>query len=240
MAAAFAAASARLAEGGIGTLSERTLHSTLKFWLQPNEQYHEVTVDGLVADVFDGERVTEVQTVGLYPLKKKLGRLLAHYPVTVVVPLPHRKWVSWIDPETGERSEWHRSPKKGKPWDAFPELFWLCDFWREPLAHPLTVRLLLVDMEEYRLKDGWGNEGKRGSHRADRRPLAVAEEYVLGGFRDVLALLPPLPEEFTAATLQRALGRRGKTLWRATRFLEESGALIRAGKQGRAVLYKKA
>ncbi len=240
MAAAFEAASARMAGGGIGTLSERTLHGTLKCWLQPNEEFHEVAVEGCVADIFDGTEVTEVQTVGLYPLKKKLAALLAHYPVTVVVPVPHRKWVAWIDPATGESGELHRSPKTGKPWDVLSELFWIADFWREETAYPLTVRLLFVDLEEYRLQDGWGNDGKRGAHRADRRPLAVTEDRVLRGFADVAGLLPPLPEEFTAAVLQKALGRRGRTLWRATRFLEESGTIVRCGKQGRTVIYKKA
>lgn len=238
LAAAYAAAMAEEGEG-IGRLSERTLHSTLKFWLQPHAAFHEIDVGGAVADIFDGKTVTEVQTVGLYPLKKKLPKLLSRYPVTVVVPLPHRKWVCWIDPETGERSESHRSPKTGKPWDLLPELFWLTELWKTPTAHPLTVRLLLVDMEEYRLQDGWGNDGKRGSHRADRLPLAVAAEIALCSFADIPALLPPLPDTFTAAELGRALGRRGRTLWRAVRCLEESGAVVRLPKEGRAVLYRK-
>ena len=224
---------------GIGTLSERTLHSTLKFWLQPNVTLHEVAVGGCVADIFDGETVTEVQTVGLYPLKKKLAKLLSQYPVTVVVPIPHRKWVCWIDPQTGERSESRRSPKTGKPWDVLPELFWLTEVWQTPTAHPLTVRLLLLDMEEVRLQDGWGNDGKRGSHRADRLPLTVAEEMTLHGLADVSRLLPPLPAAFSAAELQKALGRRGRTLWRAVRCLEESGAITRLPKEGRAVTYRK-
>jgi len=238
IAAAFEAAAARMENSGIGTLAERTLHGTLKYWLQPNEAFHEVAVEGCVADIFDGETVTEVQTVGLYPLKKKLATLLAHYPVTVAVPIPHRKWVAWIDPETGESGELHRSPKTGKPWDALPELFWITDFWLAETAYPLTVRLLFVDLEEYRLQDGWGNGGKRGAHRADRRPLAVTDEITLYGFADVGALLPPLPEEFTAADLQKALGRRGRTLWRATRFLEESGTITRFRKEGRTIIYK--
>ena len=236
--AAFTAAS-RYLGGGIGTLSERTLHSTLKFWLQPQVAQHEVTVGSSVADLFDGETVTEVQTMGLYPLRKKLQTLLTAYPVTVVLPQPHRKWVCWIDPATGEQSEWRRSPKTGKPWDVLPELFWIAERWKTPAAHPLTVRVLLMDMEEYRLQDGWGRDGKRGSHRADRCPLQVAEEIWLRGFADVRALCPPLPPQFGTPELARALGMRGRTLWRATRFLEESGVIVRVGKQGRSIVYEK-
>ncbi len=238
VAAAYAAA-LESGNGGIGTLSERTLHSTLKFWLQPDGTLHERSVGNQVADIFDGRTVTEVQTVGLYPLKKKLPVLLAQYPVTVAVPIAHRKWVCWIDPETGEQSSWHRSPKIGRPCDVLPELFWLATLWNTPTAHPLTVRLLMVDMEEYRLQDGWGSNGKRGSHRADRRPLSVAEETVLRSREDVVRLLPVLPETFAAAELARALGRRGRTLWRAVRCLEECGAIRRLPQEGRAVVYQK-
>ena len=55
-------------KGGIGTLSERCLHAVLKYWVEPDESRHEVRLPcGLVADVFDGERVVEIQTGSLYP-----------------------------------------------------------------------------------------------------------------------------------------------------------------------------
>ena len=142
LAAAYARACAHL-RAGIGTLNERSLHSTLKFWLEPEESRHEVAIGRQVADIFDGERAVEVQTGGCYPLQKKLAALLAAVPVTVVLPLPHYKWVSWIDPDTGERGDFHRSPKRGGVWDALPELYWLREFWKPgATAHPLTVRVL--------------------------------------------------------------------------------------------------
>lgn len=240
LAAAMAAARALLLESGIGTLNERTLHSTLKCWLQPNVALHEVPIAGCVADIFDGERVTEIQTGGLFPLKKKLGVLLAYVPVTVVVPLPREKWLCWIDPETGERSAPRRSPKRGKAADVLPELCFVWEFWNEgATAFPLFVRVLLLDMEESRLLDGWGQGGKRGSHRVDRVPLAVAGECSLESLADVAALLSELPAPFTRKDVTKWIGKRGVALSRTLRFLETAGLIRRAGKQGNTILFER-
>lgn len=240
LAAAMAAATAQLLESGIGTLNERTLHSTLKFWLQPNAAYHEVPIAGCVADIFDGERVIEVQTGGLFPLKKKLTTLLAHVPVTVVVALPREKWLCWIDPETGGRTAPRRSPKRGKIADVLPELCFVWEFWKAgATAFPLTVQVLLLDMEESRLLDGWGQGGKRGSHRVDRLPLAVAGECLLESLADVAALLRELPAPFTRKDVTKWIGKRGVALSRTLRFLETAELVRRAGKQGNTILFEK-
>lgn len=224
--------------GGIGTLNERTLHSVLKHWLQPDPTCHEISLGRSVADIFDGETVTEVQTGSLFPLRKKLPELLMQWPVTVVCPLPRRKWICWIDPATGERSEPRRSPRTGSPADLLPELLWV----RETLTpgafpHSLTLRILLIDVMEYRLQDGWGNGGKRGSHRADRLPLVIGEERLVRTPAEGAALCPPLPTPFTRGDLAKALGHRGAILGRAQKFLELSGAVARIGKRGRTILF---
>ena len=73
---------------GIGTLGERSLHAVLKYWIEPDERRHEVKLPcGLVADIYDGERVVEIQTGSLYQLRGKLDRLLPFTPVTIVVPV---------------------------------------------------------------------------------------------------------------------------------------------------------
>ena len=236
LAAAFEAACGALSPGGIGTLQERTLHSTLKFWLQPDATQHEVPVGHHVADIFDGVGVTEVQTGSLYPLQKKLDALLATHPVTVVMPLPHYQWVFWIDPETGVAGPPHRSPRSGRVAEALPELFWLRDRWAR-YPDRLTVRVLVLDMEEYRLQDGWGNGGKRGSHRADRRPLAVADDITLTAPAEAVSLLSSLPSPFTTRDFQKVLGHRGRAMTRALRFLEHTGVIVRCGKQGNAIVY---
>lgn len=58
----------------------------LKYWIDPDDSHHEIRLERCVADVFDGRRVTEIQTRGFSALRPKLERLLEAYPVTVVHP----------------------------------------------------------------------------------------------------------------------------------------------------------
>lgn len=118
-AARFAAAAAEVvrlpaaqAQGyaGIGTLREKRLHMAVKRYLSPDAAGQEVPVRELgeagtardrIADVRlpDGH-IFEVQTGGFYPLRRKIGLYMAHTdsPVTVVHPLPYRKYLSWLHP----------------------------------------------------------------------------------------------------------------------------------------------
>lgn len=221
--------------GGIGILGEKTLHATLKLWLDDDSTHHEVPLpQGGVADIFDGERVTEIQTANFSALRKKLEKLLDTYPVTVVHPLVRMKWVSWIHPETGEISKPRRSGRKGSFTDAGKQLIYILPL----LSHPnLTIRLVLLDVEEQRLLDGWGNGGKRGSHRAERLPLALGEQVMLRKDDDYAALLPPdLPDSFTAAQFGKAAHLQGRNLQGTLKVLLSVGVLRRE-KDGRGYQY---
>ena len=47
----------------IGVMKEKPLHAILKWWLDDNPDHHEITLPcGKVADVYDGERIYEIQT----------------------------------------------------------------------------------------------------------------------------------------------------------------------------------
>lgn len=220
---------------GIGTLREKSLHAVLKHWLEPDAARHEVAMDGYVADIFDGQRITEIQTGSLKALCPKLEALLAAWPVTVVHPVVHRKSLIWVDPADGTASTPHKSPKTGGAWDCLPELYAAMPL----LGHPrLTIRVLLLDMDEMRLRDGWDREGKRGSHRIDRLPTAVVGETVLRGPGDLIQLLPPgLPEPFTSRDFGRAAHMHGRRLTAAISLLYKYDIIQRVGKSGNAYLY---
>ncbi len=221
--------------GGIGILGEKTLHATLKLWLDDDPAHHEIPLPlGSVADIFDGERVTEIQTANFSAFRKKLEKLLAAYPVTVVHPLVRAKWVAWIAPETGEIGKPRRSGRRGSFTDAGKELIYILPL----LGHPnLTVRLVLLDVEEQRLLDGWGNGGKRGSHRAERLPLALGETVTLKEPADYAALLPPdLPTPFTAAQFGKAARLQGRNLQGTLKVLLAVGVLRRE-KDGQKYIY---
>ena len=220
----------------IGRLNEKELHATLKFFLDPDENHHEVKLaDGPVADIFDGKTVTEIQTGSFSGFRPKLIRLLEDYPVTVVLPLPFHKTVCWIDPETGERSAPRKSPKVGAFWDAAPELI----FIMEQLFHPgLTVRLMMLDMEEYRLLDGLGNGGRRGAHRLERIPVALGETAEIKKPEDLRVLLPEdLAHPFTSAQYGKRTRMTGRRLTAALKLLQHAGVITRCGQDGRRYLY---
>ena len=54
---------------GIGTQSERLVHSTLKYYLEPDDSCHEIPIGSYVADIFQKEtgQIIEIQTKG-FPL----------------------------------------------------------------------------------------------------------------------------------------------------------------------------
>ena len=105
---------------GIGLLAEKRLHGVLKRWVWDDESCHEQNVpqrDGkitrFVADVLTpfGE-IFEIQTADLYPMRQKLAFYMEQtdFKVTVVHPLIGRKFISWMDPATGEVTTRRRSP----------------------------------------------------------------------------------------------------------------------------------
>jgi hypothetical protein len=171
----------------------------------------------------------EVQTGGFFPLREKIGWYLTHTPcrVTVVHPIPAVKYLSWIDPADGSILSRHKSPKRGRVKDVAKELYWLSDYIGDPR---FAVRLLLLELEEYRLADGWSRDKKRGSNRYERFPTALLGDVTLWTPADYAAyFLPPAlsaPDGegndpvFTAAAYAKATGIRGKATYSMLRLLE--------------------
>lgn len=51
--------------GGIGTLGEKTLHSVLKYYFEPDASRHEVKVGGFVADILTEDGIIETRRASL-------------------------------------------------------------------------------------------------------------------------------------------------------------------------------
>ena len=88
-----------------------------------------------------------------------------------------------IDEETGELTDPRKSPKKGSEYTAFKELYKIKSYLKK---EGLTIVLLFLDMEEYRLLNGWSRDKKKGSTRYDRIPTALVEEVEIDDIRDYL------------------------------------------------------
>lgn len=227
----------------IGKLSEKTVHAVLKDYFACNKDCQEVKLGRYVADIFDDGHVTEIQTANLGLLRPKLSAFLQDYPVTVVLPVPHDKWIVWIDPETGEVIKKNKSPIKGSVYEAFKELYRIKPFIvstlnDETTVHPLTIRIMLIDMEEYRLLDGWSHDKKRGSHRYDRNPVGLYDEILLSTRDDYSALIPEsFPEPFTVKELADKLHVRKSKMGICVNVLASLGIIQRVENIGRSYAY---
>lgn len=220
---------------GFGTLREKTVHAVMKLYYEPNEDYHEVPIEGYIADIYTGERIIEIQNGNFNKLRPKLEVFLPLYPVTVVLPIPHYKWVIWMDEETGELSKKHRSPVIGSVYHAFPELYRI----KQYLDHPnLSFAFPLIDIDEYRLLNGWSKNRKRGSSRYDRMPLALFDEVLIEQKEDFIRLIPyELEGDFTVKEFAKASGIHRDLASTTVSLLTHMNLLVRAGKRGREYLY---
>ncbi|MCF0135456.1 MAG: hypothetical protein HUJ69_03435 [Lachnospiraceae bacterium] len=226
-------------KSGIGTLSERLVHSTVKYYLEPDSSCHEVPVGSKVADIFQKEdgHIFEIQTRAFDRLRDKLEVFLPEYRVTVVYPCVRRKIICWVDPDTGEVVSRRKSPREGQLWDILPEIYRLPDH----MDHPnLDFLILMMDMEEYKLLSGKGKDRKHGAPRMERLPLSIEEAGIVRRPEDYAALLPGLlPERFDRETLGKAMKLQGLKLSYAVKVLERSGAIRHADTVKRKYIYER-
>ncbi|MHB8963225.1 MAG: hypothetical protein ACYC5K_08745 [Saccharofermentanales bacterium] len=221
---------------GIGTLGEKTLHAVLKHYYEPDEQKHEIRIHGFVADIYTDDGIMEIQTRNFDRLRRKLDKFLADTPVTLIFPIPSTKWIYWIDGSTGEISHKRKSPKKGTPYQAYFELYKI----KSLLLHPnLKIRIVLLDVSEYRNLDGWSIDKKKGSSRFERIPIDIIDEVFIDAVADYSRLIPDkLPAEFTAKDFRKASGLSLKNTQTALNILNYLRLVERKGKIGNAFVYR--
>lgn len=224
-----------LMAGGIGTLGEKTVHSTLKQYFSRDLSCQEIKIGRYFADVCVDGRIYEIQTRQFNKLCAKLDFFLKDHKVTVVYPVTNHNYLRWVSPATGEITPPKKSTHRGNPLQVFAELYRI----RPVLSHPnFSLKIVLMDMEEYRLLDGYGKEKKKGATKCDKFPLSLVAEYDIETPMDYMMLLPAaLPDTFTAkefALLAKIPLGLAQT---ALLLLSELGVVFRTGRQGNAFLY---
>jgi Fic family protein len=157
------------------------------------------------------------------------------YKVTIVYPVPATKWLRWIDVETGEVTERRKSPKKGTPQAVFKELYKIKPFLKNP---NLSIRILLIDVEETRLLDGWSYDRKKGSHRDNRIPTDLVEDLLLEQVEDYRMLVPPELERFDSKEYAKATKLTVNRARTALNVLYDMGIVERVDKAGNRYLYE--
>lgn len=221
---------------GIGTLKEKTVHAVLKDYYASGREMQEISLDGYVADIYTGTEIIEIQTANFNRMRSKLDKFLPKYPVTIVYPIPKIKYLVWMDEETGECSKPRKSTVKGSVYRAFYELYKIKPY----LSHKnLHLCFPLLEVEEYRLLNGWSRDKKRGSCRYDRIPSALLDEIRFDGAADYRKLIPTdLPEPFTAKELGEAVKEKKEAAGRVLHILNYLNVVERCENKGRYYSYR--
>ena len=223
-------------DGSIGTLSEKTLHSFLKYYLEPCDDFHEVALGGYYADIMRDGCIIEIQTKAFDRLRDKLKVFLKEYPVTVVYPLIANKTYYVTNSESGEVSRGRKSPKHQDIYDIFDELYKI----KMHLANEnLYFHFVLLDIVEYRKTVKKSYKNHKGYETVERIPERIIDEIYIDGAHDLASLIPPsLPSPFTSLDFSKAIKRNRSVAQTALNILEHVGAVKRVGKVKNAYLYE--
>lgn len=224
---------------GIGTYKEKIVHLVLKKYFCEDESCHEIKTGRFVADAATEDRIFEIQTGGLYPLKKKIPSYLedTDKKLTLILPVVSKKRLFWVEYESGEMTE----PKRvGIPMPKnklLRELMWiggLLDFSR------VEMKIVFIDADEYRLLDGAGAERKIKATKIDRIPKELIDIVTVDSKESFAEFFLPcdLPREFRAKDFERATGLRRKGVSAGLRALELTGVIEREKQGERKVVYR--
>ena len=221
---------------GIGTLKEKTVHMVLKKYYEDDIDYHEVAIDKYVADICRDNNIIEIQTGNFNKMRDKLEVFLKDYSVTIVYPIPCQKWLNWLDKDSLEVKSRRKSPKKGTPYQAFYELYKIKNYLKHPNLH---LKIVMLDVEEYRLLNGWSEDKKRGSVRYDRIPLRIDQEIDIDDIKDYMQLIPyDLPEEFLAKDYAKVAKLTPRKASAALNILSYLNLIQKIGKKRNAFVYQ--
>lgn len=221
-------------QSGIGSLGEKSLHATIKNYLDPYGENQEIKVGRHVADIVCQQGIVEIQTRNFHSLKGKLAAFLPADHVCVVYPVAARKSLYWLNPTTGESQ---LSPRAGKP-DCGLSIFYELPYILPFLSHPnLHFCLLFLQVDEVRAMAGAQGDQKRHSTRVERIPRALINQRYFSCAAQLAGLLPDsLPDPFTAKDVAKHGRVSPRVAGTAVKLLTDLGALSKE-KVGRSFFY---
>ena len=119
---------------------------------------------------------------------------------------------------------------------AFIELYKIRSYLSNPNLH---LKVVLIDMEEYRLLNGWSRDKKKGSERYDRIPVKFAEEVCIDRREDYMQFVPyDLPETLTTKDFAKHAKIQLRLAQTVLLILTDLEIVVRVGKQGHSYLYE--
>lgn len=216
----------------IGTYNEKLLHAVLKTYIEPDEDYHEVRIGRFIADIARENEVTEIQTASVYRIRKKLEHLLEYNNVTLVYPVIEKRYIVRINEDTGKIVSERLSSRRGKPIEAFNELYSIKDFL---LRDNFFLWFPEIDVSDIRSEIKGRN--RRGT-KLQCVPRRLTGATYISNKCGYLQLLPNLPDEFTTADIAFIARCNIKTAQCAANVLNSIGIFEKTGMKGKSFVYK--
>ena len=217
---------------GIGTLNEKCIHSTLKYYFA-NDYDHEAKIGSFYADIVTENGIYEIQTSSFSRLNKKLEAMLAACHVTVVYPYEKRVKTVSVDEKSGEVLTAGNFRYNNSCTKLFLELYRIKSFLTNP---NLTICIAELDVERVNYVDP-KTKRRRGRGKYTKTPLLMRREIYLEEAQDYAIFLPDgLPEEFTVKQLQQLVKSTDAKLM--LEILGYMGVTEKIGKIRNADLYR--
>ena len=221
----------------IGTYKEKKLHIILKKYYEPDKTCCEIPVNGFIADIKKDNFVTEIETSGFSGLKPKLEAYLPEYCVTLVYPIAAKRYISWINPETFEISNRRQSPKKQNAYDVLFEMVRILPY----VGHEnLTIDAPVLELDEYRLLNGWSKDRKKGSNRYERVPVDLLDILSFHTDADFEKYIPEICiKDFTVKDFASAAKISQSNAYAVMKVFQARNLVKQTGKKGRAFLFSR-
>ncbi len=219
----------------IGTLREKSLHSSLKDWYAQSGDHMEAEVDGFHIDIIRDDLLIEIQTTNFSSLKRKLKKLIENHPLRLVFPIAREKWIVRLAADGVTQIGRRKSPKKGNLFHLFEELVSIPALIRHP---NFSLEVLLIQEEEVRCDDGTGSWRRKGLRIADHRLIEVLDQHIFKEPSDLFALIPPdLTDPFSTKELAEGIDQPRWIAQKMAYCLRNMGIIEIVGKNGNSLLY---
>ncbi len=219
----------------IGTLGEKSLHSSLKDWYAQPGDHMEAKVDGFHIDILRHNLLIEIQTSNFSSLRRKLNTLVEEHPLRLVFPIAQEKWIVRLTADGETQIGRRKSPKKGNIFHLFQELVSIADLIKH---RNFSLEALMIQEEEIRCDDGTGSWRRKGLRIVDHRLIEVLDQYIFEEPSDFLALIPhDLIDPFSTKELGEGIDQPRRIAQKMAYCLRNMGVIDIVGKNGNSLLY---
>ena len=228
------------ANAGIGTLGEKKLHKILKYYFEPDKNYHEIKVGGYVADIRRENLIIEIHCGSFASIRDKINYYLENCrddKIIFVHPVLAVRHMCWIDKQTGESSRISSSPKFTGIYKFYEQIYYIKDYIGN---EKFNLKLLLLEILEYKFLDGWGKFKKNNATKIDKIPMAIVGEENFNLKKDYLKFIPSKLIDkggFTAKELSGESEVKGRPVYSFINAMRKTGIIAETGKKGRSIYY---